>query len=36
MIAAENNQMDVIVPLLQHGADVNLQDDLGIDGRCLR
>jgi ankyrin repeat protein len=31
MIAAENNQTDIIVPLLQHGADVNLQDDLGIE-----
>jgi hypothetical protein len=29
MIAAENNIINVIVQLLKHGANVNLQDDLG-------
>ena len=29
MIAAENNIINVIMQLLKHGANVNLQDDLG-------
>lgn len=29
MIAAENNKITIMKQLIKHGADVNLQDDLG-------
>lgn len=29
MIAAENNKVDMVKDLIEHGANLNLQDDLG-------
>jgi hypothetical protein len=35
MVAAENNELEILDALLDNGAKVNVQDDLGMGKRVL-